>query len=110
MQGGTPPFDCGPLGVTLQQDGTLTAADPINSLILEGGAHNRAAREVLAGTDIVMTQSWNATVELYEFHRELADGRGHECGHYCFPGAPEIWLYYVYLAIRDAPWMRSGGE
>ena len=25
-------------------------------------------------------------------------------GHYCFPGVPEIWLYYVYEAIRDAPW------
>lgn len=79
-KGGTPPFECAPLGVDLRQDGTLAAKEPINELIVEGGAHNRAARAVFAGSDIVMTASWNATVELYEYHRELADGRGHECG------------------------------
>ncbi len=25
-------------------------------------------------------------------------------GHYCFPGVPEMWIYYVYEAIRDASW------
>jgi hypothetical protein len=105
MQGGKPPFECGPLGVTLEQNGTLTTSEYLNTLILEGGAHNKAAREALAGTDIVMTQYWNATVELYEYHRDLADGRGHECGHFCSPGVPQMWIYYVYKAIRDAPWM-----
>jgi hypothetical protein len=28
-------------------------------------------------------------------------------GHYCFPGVPEIWLYYVYRAIKAAPWQNS---
>ncbi len=79
-KGGTPPFECAPLGVSLHLNGSLTAQDDINQLIVEGGAHNKAAREVFAGSDIIMTESWNATVELYEYHRELADGRGHECG------------------------------
>ena len=79
-KGGTPPFECAPLGVDLHPNGTLTAQDDINALLVEGGAHNKAAREVFAGSDIIMTASWNATVELYESHRELADGRGHECG------------------------------
>ena len=73
-------FECAPLGVSLHLNGSLTAQDDINQLIVEGGAHNKAAREVFAGSDIIMTESWNATVELYEYHRELADGRGHECG------------------------------
>ena len=66
--------------MSLHPNGSLTAQDDINQLIVEGGAHNKAAREVFAGSDIIMTGSWNATVELYEYHRELADGRGHECG------------------------------
>ena len=66
--------------MNLQPNGSLTALEDINGLIVEGGAHNKAAREVFAGSDIIMTASWNATVELYEYHRELADGRGHECG------------------------------
>ena len=52
----------------------------MNELLTEGGAHNKVAREIFADSDIIMTKSWNATVELYEYHRELADGRGHECG------------------------------
>ncbi len=79
-KGGTPPFECATLEVDLQANGTLVAKDFINELLVEGGAHNKAAREVFAGSDIVMTSSWNATVELFEYHRELADGRGHECG------------------------------
>ena len=106
-KGGTPPFECAPLGVWLQPDGSLATDEDnllINTIVLEGGAHNKVAREVFAGTDIAMTGSWNATVELWEYHRDLADGRGHECGHSCFPAAPEVYLYYVFLAIRGAPW------
>ena len=80
VQGGTAPFECAPLGVQLQPNGSLTPTDELSQLMLEGGAHNKAAMEAFQGTDIVMTHSWNATVELYEYHRELADGRGHECG------------------------------
>lgn len=29
-------------------------------------------------------------------------------GHYCFPGVPEMWLYYVYKAIQSAPWAWEG--
>ncbi|CAL8466710.1 g6246 [Coccomyxa elongata] len=106
-KGGTPPFECSPLGVQLQPDGSLTPTDELSQLMLEGGAHNKAALEAFAGSGVVITHSWNATAELYEYHRELADGRGHECGHYCFPGVPEMWVYYVYEAIRDAPWGKA---
>ncbi len=26
------------------------------------------------------------------------------CRHYCFPGAPQVWLYHAFLAILKAPW------
>lgn len=78
-KGGDPPFECGPLNVTLQQDGTLKAGDEVNELLVQGGAHNRAAREMFAGSDIIITDSWNATVELYDYHRNMPNGL-HECG------------------------------
>lgn len=84
-KGGTPPFECGPLGANIQPDGSLVPVDELSALIVEGGAHNKAAMEVFAGSDIVMTHSWNATVELHEYHRDLADGRGHECGGRSLP-------------------------
>ena len=104
--GGDPPFECAPLHVELQTDGTLAATDDWSELILEGGPHNKAAREVFAGTGIAMTQFWNHTVEAWNGHRGLPDGRGQECAHYCFPGVPNVWVYHLYEAIRSAPWMR----
>ena len=37
-----------------------------------------------------MTSFWNATVEMWDFHRDIIDGRGHECSHYCFGGVPQV--------------------
>ena len=51
------------------------------------GTHNKVAREAFQGTDIAMTSFWNATVEMWDFHRDVVDGRGHECSHYCFGGS-----------------------
>ena len=65
--------------MTLQQDGTLKAGEEVNELLVQGGAHNRAAREIFAGSDIIITDSWNATVELYDYHRNMPNGL-HECG------------------------------
>jgi hypothetical protein len=102
--GGDPPFECAPLHVALQGDGSLAATDEWSDVVVGGGSHNRAAREAFAGSQIAMTQFWNATVEAWEGHRVLPDGRGQECGHYCFPGVPAAWVYHVSRAIRDAPW------
>ena len=63
----------------LQQDGTLKAKEEVNELLVQGGAHNRAAREIFAGSNIIITDSWNATVELYDYHRNMPNGL-HECG------------------------------
>ena len=68
------------------------------------GHHNKAARKTFAGTGIAMTSFWNATVEMWDFHRDVIDGRGHECSHYCFPGVPQVWVYHIYRAIHEAPW------
>lgn len=68
------------------------------------GTQNRVARETFEGTDIAMTSFWNATVEMWDFHRDIIDGRGHECSHYCFGGVPQVWVYHVYKAISEAPW------
>ena len=68
------------------------------------GHHNKAARKTFAGTGIAMTSFWNATVEMWDFHRDVIDGRGHECSHYCFPGVPQVWVYHMYRALHEAPW------
>ncbi len=78
--GGEPPFTCTPLHVELQSNGSIQATDEWSKIVVEGGHHNKAAREVFAGTDVVMTAYWNATVELFDYHRDVSDGRGHECG------------------------------
>ncbi len=58
----------------------MQATDDWSQIVVEGGHHNKAAREAFAGSDIVMTGYWNATVELSDHHRDVSDGRGHECG------------------------------
>lgn len=68
------------------------------------GTHNKVAREAFQGTDIAMTSFWNATVEMWDFHRDVVDGRGHECSHYCFGGVPQVWVYHTFKAILEAPW------
>ena len=102
--GGKPPYECSPLHVELQPDGNLVATDRWSDIVVEGGHHNKAARQAFSGADIVMTQFWNSTVEVWNGHRVLPDGRGQECGHYCFPGVPSVWAYHLFLTIRDAPW------
>ena len=104
--GGEPPYECSPLHVELQGDGSIVATDDWSDIVVQGGPYNKAAREVFGGSDIAMTQFWNSTVEVWNGHRVLPDdkGRGQECGHYCFPGVPSVWAYHLFLAIRDAPW------
>ena len=102
--GGEPPYECSPLHVALQADGNIVATDEWSDIVVQGGSHNKAAREAFSGSDIVMTQFWNSTVEVWNGHRVLPDGRGQECAHYCFPGVPSVWAYHLHLAIRDAPW------
>ncbi|CAK0758806.1 hypothetical protein CVIRNUC_002648 [Coccomyxa viridis] len=102
--GGEPPYECKPLHVALQDDGTLAPTDDWSQIIIEQGQQNRVVREVFAGTDIGMTSFWNATVEMWDFHRDISDGRGHECSHYCFGGVPQVWVYHAYKAISEAHW------
>ena len=68
------------------------------------GHENTYAREAFQNSSIIMTAFYNATVELFDFHRDLDKGRGHECSHYCFSGAPQVWVYYLHKAIKEAPW------
>ena len=102
--GGEPPYECSPLHVELQADGTIVATDDWSDIVVQGGSYNKAAREVFGGSDIVMTQFWNSTVEVWIGHRLMQDGRGQECAHHCFLGVPSVWAYHLFLAIRDAPW------
>ena len=71
------------------------------------GTHNKVTRDVFSGTDIAMTSFWNATVEMWDFHRDIIDGRGHECSHYCFGGVPQVSVTlhdhagYTYFAATE---------
>lgn len=43
--GGNPPFTSKPLHATLQLDGSIAATDYYSQIIIDGGHHNKAARE-----------------------------------------------------------------
>ena len=73
----------------------------------------RVAREVFAGTDIAMTACWNATLELWDYHRELADGRGHECDPCSLLSADSNHLcrcYIFLMRLPPAPCMHAAPE
>ena len=37
---------------------------------------------------------------LWDFHRSNS-GRGHECGHFCHPSAPQLALYEMVATIQQ---------
>ena len=42
----------------------------------------------------------NISVPLWDYHRSNMN-RGHECGHFCHPSAPQLYLYEMIEAIKQ---------
>lgn len=104
--GGDPPFECAALPLNLSSDGTMEllveeGEDPDeNAILLQGGWRNAMAHEVLgevSGELITVAHTYNHSTPLYKFHRD--NGKGHECTHYCFPSAPQAWVFGLYRAL-----------
>ncbi|KAK9793163.1 hypothetical protein WJX73_000443 [Symbiochloris irregularis] len=91
------PFQCYPHNTTLQPDKTLVAK-PGYEAILTGLWRNTMPYGILH-PHIPYVNTWNLTSMLWDFHRDNY-GHGHECSHFCHPGAPQVWIYHIYEKIK----------
>ncbi|KAL0040750.1 hypothetical protein WJX79_004140 [Trebouxia sp. C0005] len=103
---GRPPHMCWYIGkyskrdpLTLTKDHQLTTTDPKYQSVVEGGWRNVISRAVMAAADIPVLQIWNESIALWNYHRD--NGAGWECTHYCFPSAPQVWVYHLLVKLRE---------
>lgn len=103
---GRPPHKCWYIGkyskrdpLTLTKDHQLTTTDPKYQSVVEGGWRNIISRAVMAAADIPVLQIWNESTALWNYHRD--NGAGWECTHYCFPSAPQVWVYHLLVKLRE---------
>ena len=101
-----PPFDCWYIGkannkdpLRVSSDHQLTSIDPTYQSVVEGGWRNILARAVMKAADIPVLQIWNESMLLWNYHRD--NGAGWECTHYCFPSAPQVWVYHLLVRLRE---------
>ena len=101
-----PPFNCWYIGkaentdpLRLSKDHQLTTIDPKYQQTADGGWRNIIARPVMSAAGIPVLQTWNESVLLWNYHRD--NGAGWECTHYCFPSAPQVWVYYLLRKLQD---------
>lgn len=78
---------------------SLDSAEGLDRM-LRGGHQNIEARRVFEPAGIPVLGGWNDTMMLWDMHRNNSEGM--ECSHYCQPSAPQIWIYYLYVALRDS--------
>ena len=53
-----------------------------------------------AGIPVIDT--WNQSLPLWDHHRD--NGAGHECTHFCFPSAPQLWVHALWqMLVRMRP-------
>eukprot|EP00884_Botryococcus_braunii_P006385 jgi/Botrbrau1/15748/Bobra.4_1s0116.1 len=97
---GQPPFKCQPWqNVTLKRNLELHTDDPNMIVAVSGLWRNMVARNVMIRAGIPIIDTFNVTVPMWAFHRSNV-GRGWECGHYCHPSAPQMWVYFTYTALQ----------
>ena len=103
---GRPPHSCWYIGkykskdpLRLTSDHQLTTVDPKYQSVVEGGWRNNISRAVMAAAGIPVLQVWNESTALWNYHRD--NGAGWECTHYCFPSAPQVWVYHLLIKLRE---------
>ena len=76
--------------------------------VLHGGWRNALADPIMRAAGVPIIQSFNDTVPLSDAHRD--NGSGHECTHYCFPSAPQVWVAQLVEALRQAERSMGGSS
>lgn len=101
-----PPFMCWYVGkadnkdpLKLSKDHQLTSIDPKYQQVADGGWRNIIARPVMSAAGIPVLQTWNESMLLWNYHRD--SGAGWECTHYCFPSAPQLWVYHLLRKLQE---------
>ncbi|WIA44222.1 hypothetical protein OEZ86_010534 [Tetradesmus obliquus] len=70
-----------------------------------GGWMNTAARTVLGKYNIPVVAAFNISVPLADNHIGSHMSPELDCLHYCVPGVPEMWVWYLFNAMASG---RSG--
>lgn len=101
-----PPYNCWYIGkannkdpLRLTSDHYLSTIDPKYQSVVDGGWRNVVSRAVMAAADIPVLQIWNESTALWNYHRD--NGAGWECSHYCFPSAPQVWVYHLLVKLQE---------
>ncbi|WIA13627.1 hypothetical protein OEZ85_007191 [Tetradesmus obliquus] len=99
------PFTCQPVqGVTLSADGSAAAAAAGSSehaaAVVRGTWRNEAVQAILGKQyGMPVLPIYNSTVTAWEYHRNNLQGK--ECSHYCFPSAPQLWVWTLKKALDE---------
>lgn len=63
---------------------------------------NKLANEVLPRAGIPVLPFFNITVPLHDSHASIPLFSGKlDCMHYCHPGAPQMWVWFLYDFLRS---------
>ena len=104
--GTSPPYNCWYIGkahnvdpLRVTKDHQLTTVDPIYQSVADGGWRNIIARSVMDKAHVPVLQIWNESMLLWNYHRD--NGAGWECTHFCFPSAPQVWVYHLIIKLQE---------
>ncbi|KAF6252526.1 hypothetical protein COO60DRAFT_1552723, partial [Scenedesmus sp. NREL 46B-D3] len=99
------PFICQPVpGVALGPNGSVAAQAGSEQVaaVVHGTWRNAAVHSVLERQyGMPVLPVYNSTVTAWEYHRNNSQGR--ECSHYCFPSAPQLWVWTLKKSLDAHP-------
>eukprot|EP00882_Tetradesmus_deserticola_P013284 GHRQ01014091.1.p1 GENE.GHRQ01014091.1~~GHRQ01014091.1.p1 ORF type:complete len:538 (+),score=152.89 GHRQ01014091.1:624-2237(+) len=62
---------------------------------------NKVVRETLPKYGLYVVPGYNMTAPLVDNHVAMRNSPALDCLHYCQPGQPETWVWYLYNAMRE---------
>ncbi|WIA23718.1 hypothetical protein OEZ85_000404 [Tetradesmus obliquus] len=63
---------------------------------------NKVVRETLPQFGLYTVPAYNMTPPLVDNHVAMRNSVALDCLHYCQPGMPEAWVWYLYNAMRES--------
>uniref|UniRef100_A0A383VEI9 Uncharacterized protein n=1 Tax=Tetradesmus obliquus TaxID=3088 RepID=A0A383VEI9_TETOB len=63
---------------------------------------NKVVRETLPQFGLYTVPAYNMTPPLVDNHVAMRNSAALDCLHYCQPGMPEAWVWYLYNAMRES--------
>ncbi|WIA19825.1 hypothetical protein OEZ85_005733 [Tetradesmus obliquus] len=78
------------------------AAKEYDQAWLLGIPLDKVAHNILRKYELPINPGFNISVALHGSHAVVPVANGmHDCKHYCHPGVPQIWIWYLYDFLRS---------